>query len=343
MDRVLVVDDETGIRGLVSQWVEGLGCTPVEATSAERAVDTLAESAFDVAVCDVKLPGHDGLWLARHIRHHHPETAVVLSTGIQDIESAVGGLRAGIVDYLLKPFDRERFREAMGRAREWHRLAADASRRRRTILLELDTRRRQLTDAVTALSLTGDEAVRGLVALITVRNRPAFEHAVRVAGLACELALAAGQGPGDAADLERAALLHEVARTVVPETILWKPGELTNDEWAVLAREPEIGHGLFSANPFLAPAGEIIRAMRERFDGSGYPRGLAGDAIPAGARVLAVADAYDTMLEPRGHREPLTPAEAAQEIADGRGSQFDPAIADLLLSRIERGLGQPRG
>jgi putative two-component system response regulator len=334
MDRVLVVDDETGIRGLVSQWVEGLGCTPVEATSAERAVETLADLSCDVAVCDVKLPGHDGLWLARHIRHHHPDTAVVLSTGIQDIESAVGGLRTGIVDYLLKPFGRERFREAIDRAREWHRVAADASRRRRTIELELDTRRRQLTDAVAALSLTSDDAVRGLLALLTVRNRPAFEHAVRVAGLSCELAAAAGRGARETADLERAGLLHEVARTVVPETILWKPGELTNDEWAVLTREPEIGFTLFSANPFLAPAGAIIRAMRERFDGSGYPHGMAGDSIPFGSRLLAVADAYDTMRKPSGHREPLAPSEAAREIADGRGSQFDPVAADLLLARI---------
>jgi putative two-component system response regulator len=342
MDRVLVVDDETGIRGLVSQWVESLGCVAVEALSAEDAVRALTGTACDVAVCDVRLPGHDGLWLARYIHHHHHDTAVVLSTGIQDIESAVGGLRAGIVDYLLKPYGYDRFREAMDRAREWHRIAAEATRWRRTIEMELDTRRRRLTDAVAALSPTSDTTVHGMVALLTVRNRPAFEHAVRVAALARDLALDAGLSLDDAADLERAALLHEVPRTVVPETILWKPGELTDDEWSVLRREPEIGHAVFTGIPFLAPAAEIIRAMRERFDGSGYPHGLAGLQIPIAARILALADAYETMIRPQSHREPLSGADAALEVRAGRGSQFDPGAADILLARVGFADAAPR-
>jgi putative two-component system response regulator len=343
MDCVLVVDDETGIRGLVTRWVESLGCVAVEAVSAEQAVQVLGERPCDIAVCDVNLPGHDGLWLARHIRLCSPDTAVVLATGIQDIESAVGGLRAGIVDYLLKPFGRERFREAIERAQHWHRAAADARGWRRTIELELEARRRQLTDAVAGLRLTSDAGVRGLLAILTVRNRPAYEHALRVAALAGDLARGAGRSAEEIGDLERAAMVHEVARTVVPETVLWKPGDLTADEWSILRREPEISGQLFSDVPFLARAAEILRAARERFDGTGYPRGLAGDAIPAGARILALADAYDTMTRPHGHRDPLTPSEALREILDGRGSQFDPVVADILLGRLGHAAPVARG
>jgi response regulator RpfG family c-di-GMP phosphodiesterase len=334
MDRVLVVDDETGIRGLVTQWVERLGCVAVEAASAEQAVQALDERSCAIAVCDVNLPGRDGLWLARHIRRRHPETAIVLATDSQDIESAIGGLRAGIVDYLLKPFGCERFREAIERAQRWHRVAADACRWSRTIELEFETRRRHLAEAVTSLRPESDEAVRGLLAVVTVRNRPAFDHALRVAGLAADLARSMGLAAGEVADLERAGLLHEVARTVVPETVLWKPGELTADDWAVLRREPEVAGQLFLGNPFLAPAAAVLRAARERFDGAGYPRGLSGPDIPIGSRILALADAYDTMTRPQGHRDPLTPSDAAREILDGRGTQFDPVVADTLLAQL---------
>ncbi|HEY3382057.1 MAG TPA: HD domain-containing phosphohydrolase [Vicinamibacterales bacterium] len=331
MDRVLVVDDETGIRGLVTQWVESLGCTPAEAASAEQAVEAMSQTPCDVAICDVNLPGHDGLWLARHIRQFHPDTAVVLATGIQDIESAVGGLRAGIVDYLLKPFGRERFREAMDRARQWHRAAADTLRWRQSVELELQTRRRQLSDAVLRLDLSSDAAIRGALGLLTIRDRPMFEHALRVAAMAVEIANEARLSPTETADLERAAIVHEVARTVIPETILWKPGELSVEEWTILRREPDLGYELFSGIPALASAALVVRSMRERYDGTGYPQGLAGLDIPVGARILALADSYDTMIRPRGHREPLTPSDAATEIAEGRGTQFDPRVAAVLL------------
>jgi putative two-component system response regulator len=334
MDRVLVVDDETGIRGLMSQWVEALGCAPVEAPNAEQAVQRMGELECDVAVCDVNLPGRDGLWLARHIRNHHPETAVVLATGIQDIESAVGGLRVGIVDYLLKPFGRERFREALARARDWHRAAEDASRWRLTASLEIETRVQQLGAAVSALGSSSDEAVRGMVALLTIRNRPLYEHVVRVAALAVELGAAAGLRADEAGDLRRAALVHEVTRAVVPETILWKPGELTSAEWDILRREPEAAFTVFSTVPFLAGAACVLRAIRERHDGTGYPHGLSAAEIPMGARILAVSDAYDTMVRPLAHREPLSPTEATREVVDGRGTQFDPFVADLLLERL---------
>ncbi len=331
MDRVLVVDGETGIRGLLAQWVESFGCLPVEAPDAEQALSRLAQSPCAVAVCDITLTGHDGLWLARQVRLAFADTAIVLTAGVHDVEPAVGGLRSGAVDYLLKPFGRERFREALDRARQWHRVAADALRWRRSVEAELEARFRQLGEGIVRLNPANDAAVRGTLAVLTVRNRPAYDHALRVAALTLELALSVRLDASDRAHAERAALLHEVARAVVPETVLWKPGDLTPEEWAILRREPEIAHEMFERVPFLVPAGSLLWCARERFDGTGYPRGLAGVAIPLGARILAVADAYDTMTRPLGHRDPLTPSEAAEELVEGRGSQFDPGIADALL------------
>jgi len=103
----------------------------------------------------------------------------------------------------------------------------------------------------------------------------------------------------------------------------------------VLRTQPEIGYELFRGQPLLAGAAPIVLAMRERFDGTGYPRGLAGDAIPLGARVLAAADAYDTITRPVAHRVPMPPSEAASEIVDGCGTQFDPAVVAALLQLLD--------
>jgi two-component system response regulator RpfG len=335
MDRVLVVDDEPGIRGLLVNWAEGLGCAVHAAASADQALEYLQQSSVDVAVCDVNLPGKDGLWLARQLRLQSPETAVVMTTGLPHLEEAVRGLRVGVADYLLKPFGRERFREALDRAHRWHETARETAERRRAVELELLTRRGQLLDAVLRLQPADDEAVLGLVGLLTVRDRPSYSHATRVAALVYKVGVALGVPASVAADLRRAAWLHETARSVVPETVLWKAGELSDDEWAVLRSQPRVAFEIFREAPFLAPAAAIIRSMRERWDGQGYPERLAGEEIPFASRVLCACDAYDTMLHPMGHRDSMTPAEAAGEIRAERGRQFDPRVSDVLLESVD--------
>jgi response regulator RpfG family c-di-GMP phosphodiesterase len=255
----------------------------------------------------------------------------VLTAASGTIEPAVTALRIGVADYLVKPFERERFREAIAGARDSHRAACQSERHGRSVALELASRRRQLADASLELNLADDGAVRAVIAILTIRDRPTFEHSLRVANLAVLLARDLALDDVQLADIERAALLHDVPRAVVPETVLWKTGTLTAGEWELLRSQPEFAFELFACQPFLAGAAAIVRALREHFDGSGYPAGLAGDAIPIGARILALADAYDTMTRPQSHRDPLAPAEVASEIAMGRGTQFDPRVADALL------------
>ena len=334
MDRVLVVDDEPGIRGLLTSWAEGLGCAVRAAVSAEQAVEEAGREPVDIAFCDVNLPGHDGLWLAKQLRQQSPETAVVMSTGVPHLEDAIHGLRVGVADYLLKPFGRERFRDALERGRRWHDSALEASRRRRAVDLELKTRRRQLLDAVLRLRPQDDEAVLGLLALLTVRDRAAYAHATRVAALTQSVASLLAIPPAECEALRRAALLHESARTTIPETVLWKSGELTDDEWSVLRSQPRMAYEIFREAPFLASAAAVLLSMRERWDGQGYPERLAADLIPLASRILCACDSYDTMLHPLGHRDPMTPDEAAREVEEESGHQFDPVVADALLRSV---------
>jgi putative two-component system response regulator len=336
MDRVLIVDDEPGIRGLMCRWAEGLGWRAHGLAAADEALAELTRNRYDVVIVPVGPANADGLWLAGRLRERQVDTAVVLTAGTGGMDAAVSAVRAGVADYLVKPFECERFREAIDRGRDWQRAAADSERRRRVVALDLTARRRQLAEAIAALDLATDDAIRAVLAILTVRDRSTYEHSLRVAALARDLGTSLGLDERVRADVERAALAHELPRAVVPETVLWKTGPLTAEEWELLRSQPEFAYQLLAGQPHLAGAAAILRAVREKFDGTGYPHGLAGDRIPVGARVLAVADAYDTMTRPQTHRDPLAPSEVAAEIAAGRGTQFDPDVADALTAMVLR-------
>jgi putative two-component system response regulator len=336
MDRVLIVDDEPGLRGLMCRWAEALGWRAQGVAAADEALAELTGNRYDVVVVPVGSSPADGLWLAGRLRERQVETGVVLTAGTGSMDAAVNAVRSGVADYLLKPFECERFREAIDRARDSQRAAADTERRRRSVASDLAARRQQLSEAVAALDLGTDAAVRAVLAILTVRDRSTFDHSLRVADLARRLASALGLGTALTADVERAALVHELTRVVVPETVLWKTGPLTVEEWELLRSQPEYAYRLLNGQPHLSGAALVLRAVREKFDGTGYPNSLAGDAIPVGARILAVADAYDTMTRPQTHRDPLAPSEVATEIAAGRGTQFDPQVVDALTSLVLR-------
>jgi DNA-binding NtrC family response regulator len=145
MTRVLIVDDEAPMRGLMRSWVEREGgLSVIEAGTAEDGLERVALESPAIVLCDIRLPGEDGLWLAAQVRIHHPRTAVVMTTGVLEFSAAVSSLQSGVVDYLVKPFSRERLSEALSRAWYAHmsRSALDALQR------ELDDRRTQLTAAM---------------------------------------------------------------------------------------------------------------------------------------------------------------------------------------------------
>jgi putative nucleotidyltransferase with HDIG domain len=334
VDSVLLVDDESGIRGLMTRWVEAIGYPTRQAGDAEQALDQMDDEPSAVAVCDIRLPGRDGLWLADRLRQQYPDTAVIMATGVHDVDAAVTSLRSGVVDYLVKPFGRDRLREALNRAIEFHRTSVDARQWRQSLESELGARRKQLADALAEVEITSEAALNGMLAMLTVRDRAAFDHARRVAALAARVASALGLDGAAVEEIERGALLHDIGKIAIPEAVLWKPAPLTDEERDIMRRQPQLGHDVLRNMPFLAQAAEIVLAAQERFDGSGYPHGLRGEQIPVGARIVAAVDAYDAMTHPRAYRDPIAPSEAIFELQRCRGSQFDPEVVDAMLGTL---------
>ena len=330
---VLVVDDENGVRDLMSRWLRLGGYAVASASDADEALDLVKDAPPAVALCDIRMPGHDGLWLADRIRHEHPETAVIMATGVHDVGAAVESLRHGVVDYLTKPFDRDRLSDAVVRGYQWHRSAIDARRWREALEAEMRRRHERLKATLAGLRIDTDQTLDAMLSMLTAGDREAYAHAYRVAALATSMARTLGLADPEIATIERGALLHDLGKLAMPEALLRKPAPLTADERTLIRMHPRLGSELIGGVRYLLGAAAIVRDAHERVDGLGYPRGVRGDALPLGARIVTVADAYDTMTRPRVFREAITPGAAFAELERCCGTQFD-AAAVAALRRV---------
>jgi putative nucleotidyltransferase with HDIG domain len=196
----------------------------------------------------------------------------------------------------------------------------------------------QLTAAVASLGNAYDGTLRSLVAALDARDSDTAGHSERVADMTQAIATEMGIDPQS--DQWRyivwGALLHDVGKIAIPDEILRKPGGLAPDEWEAMRAHPSIGFEILQSVDFLRPAGEIVLAHHEKFDGSGYPHGLAGDDIPIGARIFMIADAFDAMTSDRTYRSAMAPEEALAEILRHSGTQFDPAAVRAFLSVYQK-------
>jgi putative two-component system response regulator len=323
---VLIVDDENNARDLMSRWLESGGYRVTTAASADEALGQLNAQPSAVALCDIRMPGHDGVWLAEQIRQQFPETAVIMATGVHDADAAVQTLRQGAIDYLTKPFGRERLREAVTRGLEFHHAAWDARLWRESLEQEMAIRRSRLLSAVTATSIEGDDAVDAMLSMLTLTDREAYAHGYRVAALSVSIARTLGVPENELATIEHGALLHDIGKLAIPEAILRKPAPLTGEEQTLVRRHPTLATELIDRVPYLHGAVSIVRDAHERMDGLGYPRGIHASEVSLGARIVCVADAYDTMTRPRVFRDAIGPREALLEVERCSGSQFDPVV-----------------
>jgi response regulator RpfG family c-di-GMP phosphodiesterase len=333
MCSVLVIDDEILIRDVITRWLQALGYEPREAASADEALRIMADSPADVALCDISMPGHDGLWMAERLRALHPDTAIIMATGSQEVDAALHSLNLGAVDYLAKPFTRDQLRDSVRLGMEWHRNAVRGRQRIAALELELRERLSPLSDYLCREPVTTDDQLYDMLESLGL-DSATLQHSRRVALISVNLSLALGLRGSELSDIERAALMHDIGRLAMPKTILSKPSALTEEEHAVIRLQPKLIHEIIRDCPFLEPASDTIRSAYERFDGTGYPWGLKGEEIPIGARIVAVADAFDTMTHQRMHREARALPEALFEIQRHRHTQFDPKVVDALLKVV---------
>lgn len=330
MDSVIVVDDEVGLTKLTARWVESIGLKVRTASDAEQALRLLSEEPAAVAICDIGLPGRDGLWLVDQLRRRYPDTAIVMATGQREFDSAVTSLRAGATDYVTKPFDRDQIQQAVRKGLDRHRAIVEEHNSRQRLQDALLERQARLSDAIVESEVTSAGALEAMLAMLTSHNAGARDHARRVARTAVHMALALGVTEPELSEIERAALLHDIGKVAMPEALLQKSGALTNEERDVMREHPRVAFSLIRDVAFLRGAADLVLSASEWFNGRGYPLQLAGAHIPRGSRVIAVSDAFDVMTHAQVYRNPVSAADAVHEIGRCAGTQFDPAAVDAL-------------
>ena len=331
---VLVVDDEPHIRDVVARSLKLRGYRVLTASGADEALARMQDETPAVALCDIRMPGRDGLWLLARIRNDFPDTAVVMATGVHEIGAAVQSLRRGVVDYLTKPFTPDQLCDAVKRAMEWH--VTLSTERRWAVQLEAETAEREerLRKAIEVIGVHSDESVDALLSVLTVQQRAAYGHARRVASLAVLLCDRLGRSDQEKRVIRRAALLHDIGKSALPPAIIVKPAPLTGEEYELVRTHPMRAHRLLCRTPFLADAAAIIRSVHERTDGCGFPDGIAGAHIPLGSRIIGIANTYDAMTTIRSYRDPVPPGEALAELERAAGTQFDATLVRLFVNLL---------
>ena len=305
--RLLLVDDEpTNLQ--VLRHVLQADYRLLFATDGARALQVAREQLPQLILLDIMMPGMDGYAVCRALKAD-PATAgipVIFITALNDSQDETAGFDVGGVDYLTKPVS-----PPVVRARVRTHLS----------LVRMDELRETRLQIVQRLGRAAE-----------YKDNETGMHVIRMSHFSKLLALAAGCSPAWAEDLLNAAPMHDVGKIGIPDAVLRKPGPLDADEWATMRRHPEIGAEIIGEHPsgVLQLAREIALAHHEKWDGSGYPRGLAGEAIPLSARIVAIADVFDALTTRRPYKEPWPVQEAMNHIAAQAGKHFDPALVALF-------------
>ena len=323
--RILVVDDEDIIRKLLVRALTKWGYSVTESDNADVAIQIAKRENFHLALLDLNMPGHDGMWLIDKLQALEEPPMVIMVTGQSDIHVAIHCLTHGAFDFMLKPVDLEYLRNKVESALMFLHLKRE-EKKFQELLEEVAISERWKGQQMFLNSI--DALIRALEA----KDDYTEGHSSRVALLTEGIAGAAKMRSHEVNDLVTAARCHDIGKIGVKDAVLLKPGKLTFEEFTQIKVHPSEGGRILA--PIFKDFPKIIEAVRhhhERWDGGGYPDGLAGEEIPFGARIIATADAYDAMTSTRVYRSAKSAKEAVEEIIAGIGKQFCPVAAKAFL------------
>ncbi len=343
--RVLIVDDDEAIRGLLARILTRADYECAQASNVAEAWAELGRTSFALALCDVQMPGGSGLELAGRILSEFPETATLMVSGLDDAGVAQVALESGAYGYLIKPF---RANEIL--------IAASNALRRRSLEIKSNTHQEQLerevrartTELQTALERveasalevrrSRAETIERLARAVEYRDPETGGHVERMSRYCAVLA-----GPLDmhSESMRVATPMHDVGKIAIADHILLKPGELTPDERKQMELHPEIGHRILagSGSSLLELAARIAWTHHEKYDGTGYPRGLAGEDIPLEGRIAAIGDVFDALTSDRVYRPAFSVEEALELMRGECGRHFDPTVLDAFFHALPTIIG----
>jgi len=336
VERILVVDDEEPIREIVCSMLAASKYCCRQAASGLEALALLESGEeFELMLSDLMMADMDGIGLLERTKERFPDMPVIMVTAVHDIQVALGAIRNGAYDYLLKPFEREQLLNTVRRALENRRLKMENRRYQMDLEALVEERTKQLSGAMSNLERSYDITLEALGDALDLKDAETEGHSKRVTAFTIAIARAMGLANSDIRIIARGAFLHDIGKMAIPDQILRKPGALDPDEIQIMREHCYRGYQMLKKIPFLQDAAEIVYSHQERWDGTGYPRGLKGDEIPLGSRMFSVADTLDAITSDRPYRPKQTVDAARKEIERWTGRQFDPEVVKTFLSMPE--------
>ena len=345
---ILIVDDDRQVREVLHQIFLGANYKCLLANDGQEGLEVFRASRPPLTVTDLKMPVMGGYELLQHVRQADPDAAVIVLTGAADVKTAIASLKLGAYDFIMKPVNVDELLIAAERAFERRQLLIERRQYHELLERRVVEATHDLEQAYRQLQDTYRTTLEALGSALDTRDVGTESHSRRVHGYALATARAYGVPEKDMTDLAHGVLLHDIGKIGIPDAILLKPGPLTPEEWQIMRRHPEIGKQLVEKIPFLLGALPIVYAHHEKWDGTGYPRGLKGEEIPLGARIFMVVDAFDAITFDRPYSKAQSFDAAKAEIKRCAGKHFDPAVVTAffrvpgaLLAEIRRKSVEP--
>ncbi|MDD6444768.1 MAG: response regulator [Lachnospiraceae bacterium] len=329
-DWILVVDDDVLNLKMAKHILSGSNMRVSCLKSGEEAVEFLKKNSPDLLLLDVHMPGMNGFETISVIREDKniADIPVIFLTADDDSNTEKKGLEAGAMDFIKKPFVPEVLLLRVRHTLDLVRLQTDLS-------CEVEKKTQELLEQHGKLRRISMQIVKALSGAIDAKDTYTNGHSTRVADYSREIARRAGLPKQLQNDIYMIGLLHDVGKIGIPDAIINKPAKLTEEEYSIIQKHPVLGAVILGNIAEFPRLSTGARWHHERYDGKGYPDGISGEDIPVEARIIAVADAYDAMSSRRSYRDVLPQEKVYAEVKKGKGTQFDPVFAEIMLTMIE--------
>lgn len=348
--KILVVDDEKAIREIAAATLRKEGYKVDCAEDGPSALMCMHEFNYDCCIFDIMMPFMSGLDLLSDSTRKYPNRPIIMLTAGGTMDNAVEAIRRGAYDFLTKPVDANILVIAVKRALERRMLVMENRRYKESLeydvrekTRELAIRNRQLAMYAAEMEDMTVSIVSSLLVAMEAKDSYTAGHSNRVRTYCMQIGQKIGLVSEDMKVLERAAMLHDIGKLVVELSSISKPGPLSDLEWEIVLKHPEVGEHILSPYSFLQKERRHIRSHHERFDGKGYPDGIADHQIPLLTEIISVADAYDAMTSVRSYRRKAAAKEACNELKRSIGTQFSDRVVPVLIKLVINGdLHPPR-
>jgi putative two-component system response regulator len=320
---ILIVDDEKTVRRSLHKCLSMNGFSCEEASNAREALAQLKNKAVELVILDIMMPGTSGSDLLPRLRKAFPDTAVVMATAVVDPDTIISCMKNGAQDYITKPFDVNQLIANIQLALQKRKLELNLKAQRQVLQGKVEEQAKELQKLFI-------DAVESLVGALEAKDKYTAGHSRRVTKIAIDTALALGLKGEDLENLRWAALLHDIGKIGIDQSVQNKPGILTPMEYDYILTHCSIGPGIVEPlvnNKII----EIIRHHHDSYDGNGINQIIAGEDIPLGARILAIADSFDAMTSDRPYRAAMPVNKAIAEIKRCAGTQFDQTVVQAFL------------